>query len=311
MSKIAIIGVGDVGATLAYTLQISGLVTEIVLIDIDKERANGHALDMNHGLFFTPSVDIYAGDLSDCRNSDIIIIAAGARQKSGESRLELVQRNAAICRNIVEQIVLIINSNTILLVTTNPVDVMTYLTLKTAGLSPEYVIGSGTLLDSSRFRFALSKHCHVDPKNVHAYVIGEHGDSEVLLWSLVNISGIKLEEFCKSCKTKCQGPPIKEIEDEVRTSAYHIIAAKGFTNYGVSLAMLRILSAIIRSENSVLTVSIYLDGEYGLHDVCLSIPCILNKNGVAGKVEAPISETEKIQLVKSAEVIKSVIKKIK
>ncbi|MBN1350539.1 L-lactate dehydrogenase, partial [candidate division KSB1 bacterium] len=244
MSKIAIIGVGDVGATLAYTVQLSGLVTEIVLIDLEKARVNGHALDMNHGLFFTPSVNIYAGDISDCYGAAVVIIAAGARQKSGETRLELVQRNAAICKKIVEQVVPHINDETVFLVTTNPVDIMTYVTFKASGLSHQKVIGSGTLLDSSRFRYALSKHCNVDAKNVHAYVIGEHGDSEVLLWSLVNISGIKLEDFCKGCKTKCQGPPIKEIETEVRESAYHIIAAKGFTNYGVSLAILRIMSAI-------------------------------------------------------------------
>ena len=310
MSKIAIIGVGDVGATLAYTLQLSGLATEIVLIDIDKERTHGHVLDMNHGLFFTPSVKIYAGEYSDCQGAKVIVITAGSRQKPGETRLQLVQRNAEICKSIVDQIASYLKE-TVLLVATNPVDVMTYVVLKSSGLSSRQVLGSGTVLDSARFRYSLSQRCNVDARNVHAYVIGEHGDSEVFLWSLVNISGIPLETFCKSCEHKCTpSPPKSQIEETVRKSAYHIIEAKGFTNYGVSLAMLRILGAILRDEHSVLTVSTFLNGEYGLHDLCLSIPCMISINGVERVIETTLSVEESAALQKSAGIIKSVIKSL-
>ena len=309
MPKVAIIGVGDVGATLAYTLQLSGLATEIVLIDVDKERTRGHALDMNHGLFFTPPVKIYAGDYSDCQGAKIIVIAAGSRQKPGETRLELVQRNAGISESIVKQIAPYFKK-TVLLVTTNPVDVMTYVVLKSSGLPLGQVLGSGTVLDSARFRYSLSQRCGVDARNVHAYVIGEHGDSEVLLWSLVNISGIPLESFCKGCKHKCPPNSQNQIEEAVKKSAYHIIEAKGFTNYGVSLAMSRILGALLRDEHSVLTVSTLLNGEYGLQDLCFGVPCMISTNGIERVIEAPLSAGESAALQKSAEVLRSVIKSL-
>lgn len=309
MSKVAIIGIGDVGATLAFTLELSGLATEIVLIDIDKEKARGHAMDMNHGLLFIPPVKIYAGDVSDCQGAKVIVFAAGARQKKDETRLELVQRNAEICKTILEQIKPYIQ-NAVLLVTTNPVDVMTYTVLKNSGLPSNQVLGSGTVLDSARFRYALSQRCNVDARNVHAYVIGEHGDSEVLLWSSVNISGVPLELFCEGCKHKCAPDTNSEIEESVKKSAYHIIEIKGFTNYGISLSMLRILGAILRDEHSVLTVSIFLNGEYRLHDICLSVPCMLNTDGVERVIEMPLSAKESAALKKSAEVLASVIKTV-
>lgn len=309
MSKVAIVGVGDVGATSAYTLELSGLATEIVLIDIDKERARGHALDMNHGLFFVPPVKIYAGDYSDCRGAKIIVIAAGSRQKPGETRLELVQRNAGICKAIVDQIAPYLEE-AVILVATNPVDVMTYVVLERSGLPSGQVLGSGTVLDSARFRYALSQRCNVDARNVHAYVIGEHGDSEVLLWSLVNISGIPLESFCKGCRYECTSPPRSQIEETVKRSAYHIIEAKGFTNYGVSLAMSRILGAILRDEHSVLTVSALLNGAYGLHNLCLSVPCKISTNGIERVVEASLSAEESVALRKSADVLRPVIESL-
>lgn len=309
MPKVAIIGVGDVGATLAYTLQLSGLATEIVLIDVDKERTRGHALDMNHGLFFTPPVKIYTGEYTDCQGAKIIVIAAGSRQKPGETRLELVQRNARICNSIINQAAPYIKK-AILLVTTNPVDVMTYVVLKSSGLKSGQVLGSGTVLDSARFRYSLSQRCGVDARNVHAYVIGEHGDSEVLLWSLVNISGIPLESFCKGCKHKCPPNSQNQIEGAVRKSAYHIIEAKGFTNYGVSLAMSRILGTLLRDEHSVLTVSTLLNGEYGLQDLCLSVPRMISTNGIERVIEAPLFAEESAALQKSADVLRSVIKSL-
>jgi len=309
MPKVAIIGVGDVGATLAYTLQLSGLATEIVLIDIDEGRTRGHALDMNHGLFFTPPVKIYAGEYTDCQGAKIVVITVGSRQKPNETRLELVQRNAGICKSIVSRIAPYIQE-TVLLVTSNPVDVMTYVVLKSSGLPSGQVLGSGTVLDSARFRFSLSQRCGVDARNVHAYVVGEHGDSEVLLWSSVNISGITLESFCKGCKHKCPPNSQSQIEESVKKSAYHIIEAKGFTNYGVSLAMLRILGAILRDEHGVLTVSTLLNGEYGLSDLCLSVPCMISNNGIERVIEAPLSAGESAALQKSAEVLRSVIKSL-
>jgi len=309
MSKVAIIGVGDVGATLAYTLQLSGLATEIVLVDLDKERAEGHSLDMNHGLFFIPPVRIYAGDYPDCKGAKVIIITAGARQKPGETRLELVQRNAGICKSIVNQITPYLEEN-ILLVNTNPVDVMTLVVLKSTGLPWGQVLGSGTVLDSARFRYALSQRYNVDARNVHAYVIGEHGDSEVLLWSSVNISGIPLESFWKGSRIKYTPTPPSQIEETVRKSAYHIIEAKGFTNYGVSLAMLRILGAILRDEHSVLTVSTFLNGGYGLYDLCLSVPCMVSADGIERIIETPLLAEESAALQKSAGVLKSVIKSL-
>jgi L-lactate dehydrogenase len=309
MSKVAVIGIGDVGATLAYSLQISGLATEIVLIDANKDRANGNALDMNHGLFFLPPVKLYAGDFSDCQSADIIVFAAGARQKPGETRLQLVQRNDAICKEIIAQIKPYIQ-NSILLITTNPVDVMTYTVLKTSGLPANQVIGSGTVLDSARFRYNLSQRCLVDPRNVHAYVIGEHGDSEVLLWSSVNISGVPLQTFCQSCDSHCEPAFRSEIEELVKKSAYHIIEAKGFTNYGVSQAVVRIIEAILRNERSMLTVSTFLNGEYGLNNVCLSAPCLVGNRGVDRIVKASLATNEEKDLTHSAEVIQTVMKNL-
>ncbi|MBN2009361.1 L-lactate dehydrogenase [candidate division KSB1 bacterium] len=309
MAKIAIIGTGDVGATLAYTLELSGLATELVLVDINKETARGHALDMNHGLFFTPPVRIYAGDYKNCAGAEVVIITAGARQRQGESRLELVQRNAAIIRSIMDQL-LPVCPDAIFLMATNPVDVMTYVAQAHSGLPIGQVFGSGTVLDSARFRYTLSERFEVDARNVHAYVIGEHGDSEVLLWSSVNISGIPLEMFCDDCQEKITPAARHEIEEIVRRSAYHIIEAKGFTNYGVSVAIQRILGAIIRDEHSILTVSTRLTGEYNLDDVCVSVPCLVSKQGVVRVIETQLSDDEQLALKKSAGIIRDVIGKL-
>lgn len=304
MSKISIIGVGDVGASLAYTTQLSGSATEILLVDANRERAEGHALDMNHGLFFTAPTKIRAGDLADCGGSDLIIITAGARQKENETRLELTKRNVAIVRSITNDLKGYLDHAKILVIT-NPVDIMTRVVLEASGLPFHRVFGSGTVLDSARFRYEISHRCEVDPRNVHAYVIGEHGDSEVFLWSLVRIAGVELEWFCPQCGKKCNIEDRDSIEYAVRQSAYHLIEAKGYTNYGVSLAARRIIGAVARNESSVLTVSVFLDGEYGLKDVCLSVPCVLNSTGVSRVIEAPLAEEERERLFYSAGVIRS------
>jgi L-lactate dehydrogenase len=298
-----VIGVGDVGASIAYTVQVSGLATEIVLVDVNRGRAEGHALDMNHGLFFTAPTRIIQGDYADCAASDVVIVTAGARQREGESRLELTRRNAEIVRGVMEGLRPYLERAKIIVVT-NPVDVMTGVAIERSGLPFHRVFGSGTVLDSARFRYELSHRCMVDPRNVHAYVIGEHGDSEVFLWSQVRIAGVELESFCPQCGRACSLEDRGAIEKAVRESAYHLIDIKGYTNYGVSLAVRRIIGAVLRNESSVLTVSGLLDGEFGLSDVCLSLPCVLNAEGIVRIIEAPLAEQEREALRRSADVIK-------
>lgn len=302
MPKIAIIGAGDVGTTIAYTLQISALATEIVLIDINQKLAHGHIMDMNHGLFFVPPVHLSAGNYSDCKDADIVIFTAGARQKTGESRIGLVERNATICRSIVDEIKPY-NSNAVFLVVTNPVDIMTQVVIKHSSLPRFQVFGSGTVLDSARFRYLVSQQCHVDARNVHAYVIGEHGDSEVILWSKVRIAGTPLAEFTKDSAYACDPIDKEKVTQDIKDSAYHIIEAKGATNYGVALAVRRIVEAVIRDEDSVLTVSTLLNGEYGLDDVCLSLPCIINRKGIRNVVETTLDQYEREALKKSAKIL--------
>ncbi len=305
MSKIAIIGASDVGTTIAYTIQLRGLVTEVVLVDINHELVQGQVMDLNHGLFFVRPVHIYAGTYADCTDADVIVVTAGTRQKPGESRLQLVNRNAQLCKWIVEKIEPH-KSKGVFLIVTNPVDIMTQVVIEHTGLPKHRVIGSGTVLDSARFRYLLSRNCQVDTRNIHAYVIGEHGDSEVILWSQVHIAGTPLDIFCKQCAVACNSIVNREkIAEAVRHSAYHIIEAKGATNYGISLAVRRILEAIIRDEHSVLTVSTWLSGQYGFSDICLSVPCIINRTGVAQVIETPLAKSEEASLVNSAKLLRN------
>jgi L-lactate dehydrogenase len=306
MSKVSIIGVGDVGATLAYTIQIRGLATEIVLVDSDMEKAEANALDMNHGLFFTPPVSIHTGSYADCEESDLLVIAAGARRKPEETRLDLTGRNARIIKEILRKLEPYIGTAR-LLVITNPVDVMTKVAIENLDVPSYRVLGSGTVLDSARFRYELSRRCKVDPRNLHAYVIGEHGDSEVFLWSQVHIGGTPLESFCQGCEYSCTTEERSGLEKKVRASGYHIVEKKGYTNYGVSLAVSRIIGAILRDERSVLTVSTLLQETYNLTNICLSVPCIVGAHGVERIIETPLSEKEKEGLAASARVIGSTI----
>ncbi len=303
MAKIVIIGAGDVGNTLAYTLQMAGLVEEIVLIDRDAERARGEVMDMNHGLFFVPPVKIYAGDYKDCRDAAVVVITAGVRQRPDETRIALAARNAEICRSITDQI-LAQTDRPLLLIVTNPVDLMTNVVFKYSRLPREQVFGAGTVLDSARFRYELSCLCCVDPRNVHAYVIGEHGDSQVLLWNHAHIAGTPLAQFCPDIQR--EEKRIRErISDTVRNSAYHVIAATGSTRYGIGLSSLRILSAIIRNENSLLTISTALSGEYGLSNVCLSVPCIVGRDGIRKIMEIPLAPQEREELHTSARLLQN------
>jgi len=306
MSKVSIIGVGDVGATLAYAIQIHGLATEIILVDSNREKAEANALDMNHGLFFTPLVSIRTGSYADCEESDLLVIAAGARTKPEETRLDLTRRNARIVKEILRELESYIGTAR-LLVITNPVDVMTKVAVENLDVPSHRVLGSGTVLDSARFRYELSRRCKVDPRNLHAYVIGEHGDSEVFLWSQVHIGGTPLESFCQDCEYSCTADEQSSLEKKVRASGYHIVEKKGYTNYGVSLAVSRIIGAILRDERSVLTVSTLLQGTYNLADICLSVPCIVGARGVERIIETPLSEKEEEGLEMSARVVGSTI----
>jgi L-lactate dehydrogenase len=307
VNKITIIGAGFVGSASAYTLMLSGLIPEIVLIDVNAEKAEGEVMDMNHGMPFVRPVKIYAGDYPDCKDSDIIVITAGANQKPGETRLDLVHKNTAIFKTIIDNIVHY-NRNCILLVVTNPVDILTYVTYKLSGFSRNKVIGSGTVLDSARFRYTIGEHVGVDTRNIHGYIIGEHGDSEVPTWSLTNIAGIPLDDYFHAHNNKGETTlPKEDIYNSVRNAAYNIISKKGATYYAVALAVRRIVEAIVRNENSILTVSSYLDGQYGMHDICLSVPTLVNINGIYRTLDVPLSQEELSQLQLSGRTLKEVI----
>ncbi len=309
IKKITIIGAGFVGSTTAYTLMISGLVSELVLIDVNNEKAEGEIMDLSHGMPFVRPVRMYSGAYSDCAGSDIIIISAGANQKPGETRIDLVHKNTAIFKSILGEIIKY-NTDCILLVVTNPVDILTYVTWKISGFPKEKVIGSGTVLDTARFKYMLGEHTGIDARNVHAYIIGEHGDSEVAAWSLTNIAGIPMEKYCEDCQ-KCKGQLSKyEIYSEVKNAAYDIIKRKGATYYAVALAVRRIVEAIVRDENSILTVSSLMEGNYGLSGVCLSLPAVVNSSGISRVLDVPLNEAETEAFINSGNSLKDIIKTI-
>jgi len=304
--KVVVVGAGAVGATYCYALAQSGLAEEIALIDKNEDLAFGHVLDLGHGQPYFPSVSIYAGSPADYADARLIVITAGTAQRPGETRLDLLQRNAAIMRSIMADITAV-NSSAVILIVSNPVDIMTYVAIQYTGEgSVKRIIGSGTVLDSSRFRYLLSDHCGVDIHNVHAYILGEHGDSEFAAWSMTHIAGMPIDEFCPVCGgcTDWEGEKA-HIEQAVRDSAYHIIDYKGSTNWAVGLAMTRITRAILRDEHSVLTVSTLLKGQYGLEDVCLSVPCIISAQGVEKVIESQLTEKEIELLHKSASILKN------
>lgn len=308
--KVVIVGAGAVGSTYAYAMAHDGTADEIVLVDVNRELAEGEALDLAHGMPFIPHVRIRAGEPEDYRDADVIVLSAGAKQKPGESRLNLLQRNAEIVRHIVKDID-DKQSRAVLVVVANPVDILTRAAQHFSGLDNTRVIGSGTVLDSARFRYLLSRHCGVDARNVHAYILGEHGDSEMAPWSMTHIAGIPMAEYCAICG-RCEDwtRVRRDIVEQVRNSAYHLIDYKGATNYAIGLALVRITRTILRDEHSVLTVSVRLGGEYGLNGVCLSVPCLLSAGGIERIIECPLLEEEKHQLHRSAEVLEAVWKDV-
>ncbi len=307
--KTVVIGAGSVGTTYIYALLQSGLAGEIALIDVDTKRVEGEVMDLSHGLPFIPPVSVKAGDYSDCSDANLIVVTAGARQAPGQSRTELIQKNADIVQGICAQIAAH-HSDAVLVMVTNPVDTLTQLAVRYLGWPRERVIGSGTVLDSARFRFMLSRHCGIDARNVHAYVLGEHGDSEVAAWSMTHIAGIPLEEYCRICKG-CDYPTHhQQIAEQVRDSAYHIIDYKGSTFYGIGLSLTRISGAILRNENSILTVSTLLRGEYGIWDVCLSVPCVLGESGIVRIIDVQLTADEQKALTRSAEAVAATLRTI-
>lgn len=290
--KVTIVGAGAVGSTFAYALAQSGLADEIAITDMNKNFAEGQAMDLVHGLPFLPQVDIHAGSQADYADSDIIVITAGAKQQPGETRIDLLKRNAAIIEAIAKDIAASGCSGVMLLVS-NPVDILTKVALEASGWDRGRVIGSGTVLDTARFRYVLSKECGVDARNIHGYILGEHGDSEFAAWSMTTIAGRRIDDYCSSgtCVSGIHFDKEKIIE-EVRNSAYHIIDYKGSTYFAVGLALTRIAGAILRSEHSILSVSMTLNGEFGLRDVCLSVPCVVGRNGAERIIEGVLPEDE-------------------
>ena len=309
IQKCAIIGAGGVGSTTAFTLVQSGLFNEIVIIDINKNKAEGDALDIAHGIQFTNPVSIYSGDYKDLADAYLVIVTAGANQMPGETRIDLINKNSSIFKKIIPSITEY-NKDCILLIVSNPVDILTMLALELSGFPKERVLGSGTVLDTSRLRYLLSKKLEVDSKNIHAFIIGEHGDSELAVWSNADIAGIHIEEYCKNILGFCD-INLEEILNEVRNSAYQIIEKKGSTFYGVAMAVKRIAQAIIRDEYSILPVSHFLNGEYGIKNVCLGIPSLICREGVKKIIPINLNEKEKTYLTESANKLKSAYESIK
>lgn len=304
--KAAIIGCGFVGASSAFSLVHKGLFSELVLIDANHAKAEDEAMDLSHGRPFTSPMKIYAGSYDDISDCSLIIITAGANQKPGETRLDLVHKNVAIFKSIIPEITKR-NFEGILLIVANPVDILTYAALKISGYPKERVLGSGTVLDSARFRYLLSEHLNVDSRSVHAYIIGEHGDSELAVWSSANVSGIGINDFCELRGHYEHDEAMDRIYRTVRDSAYEIIERKGATYYGVAMAVSRIAESIIRNEHSVLPVSSLMEGEYGLTDLCISVPTIVSAKGAEQVLEIPLSQEEKEKLQKSAAELKKVL----
>lgn len=307
--RVAVVGAGNVGATFAYALLLSGLSAEIVLIDKNHRKAEGEAMDLNHAIPFAHATRVWAGDYADCAGAAVTVLAAGAGQAPGETRLDLVQRNAAIFADIVPQVVRH-NPEGILLIATNPVDVLTFATLRVSGLPVARVMGSGTILDTARFRYLLSQHFGVDARSVHAFIVGEHGDSEVPVWSLANIAGMRLPEFCRAHGVALDRAAMDDLFRQTRDAAYHIISRKGATYYAVAAGLMRIVEAILRNQSTVLSVSHLVQDYYGINDVCLSLPALVNRGGVQKLLRIELSEQEVEQLRHSADVLRRTIAKL-
>lgn len=303
--KIAIVGTGFVGMSFAYALLCEGICDELVLIDVNREKAIGEAMDLNHGLAFAKTnMKIFAGDYPDCNDADMVVICAGVSQKPGEDRISLLKRNRAVFESIVAPI-LSSGFSGIFLVATNPVDIMTRMVQHLSGFDSAKVIGSGTTLDTARLRYLLGEYLSVDPKNVHAYVIGEHGDSEMVPWSQAMVGTKPIRDVIAEHPAFSEND-LKNIASEVRRAAYQIIEAKGATYYGIGLSLVRIVKAVFGGENSILTVSARLQGEYGISDVYAGIPCILGRDGVREVLRLKLENAEEEEFLQSCRKLKTV-----
>ena len=306
-SKIGIIGAGSVGATVAYACMMRGVSQRVSLFDLNKDKVHAEALDLNHGLQFVPEATVNGSDdVNVLEHSDVIVMTAGAKQKPGQTRLDLAEANANICRKIIPDLMRVA-PDAILLMVTNPVDVITYIAQKLSGLPAERVLGSGTVLDSSRFRYLIARRCSVAVQNVHAYIVGEHGESEIPLWSTASIGAIPLDQWAVANHGQLAERDRRTIFQNVRTAADQVIAGKGATNYAVGLAVSSILEAILKNENRVLPVSSLLEGYGELSDVCLSVPCIVNSQGVEATLQIPMNKAESAGLTESAARIQDVV----
>lgn len=304
--KAAVIGCGFVGSATAFSLMQSGLFNELVLIDAAEDKAEGEALDIAHGVPFARPVQVYAGTYDDVADAAVVIITAGANQKEGETRLDLVHKNVKILGSIVPELTKR-DYGGIVLVVANPVDVLTYATIKLSGFPPARVIGSGTVLDTARLKSELGRHLGVDSRSVHAFIVGEHGDGEIVAWSSANVSGIPINAFCEMRGYFRHDAAMREIADRVRNAAYEIIAKKRATYYGIAMAVRRICEAIVRDEKSILPLSSLMTGEFGIDGVALSMPAIVGEHGLETHVPLSLDADETAELQKSAAVLKSVI----
>ncbi|MGA9121264.1 MAG: L-lactate dehydrogenase [Bacteroidota bacterium] len=304
--KVGVVGAGLVGSSFAYALMIRGLASDLVLVDANMQKAEGEMMDFSHGLSFTRPMKITAGSYADLAGCQVVVLTAGAGQKPGESRLDLLSRNAKIFRSIVPEVVKN-NPQGIILIATNPVDILTYIALKESGLPAAKIIGSGTILDTSRFRFLLGQYYEVDARSVHAYIIGEHGDSEIPLWSLANIGGVRLQEFAPLKNRKYEQAELDAIFHEVRDAAYEIIRRKGATYYAIGLGLVSIVESILGDHRRVLSVSTLMTGQYGVKDICLSLPCVVGTNGVEDILTLNLSREEEEGLRKSADKLKETL----
>jgi len=310
-TRIAIIGAGNVGATCAYTLLLRGLAEEIVLVDANKDKAKGEAMDLDHAIPFTLPTRIWAGDYADCAGAAVTIITAGGAQlKPGQTRLDLIKATTEIFREIVPKVVHA-NPDGILLIASNPVDAMTYAAWKLSGLPSQRVIGSGTILDTARFRYLLSQHFGVDSRSVHAFIIGEHGDSEVPVWSLANIAGMQLADFCAARGLSYDQSAMDDIYRQTRDAGYSVVKLKGATYYAIGAGLTEIVEAILRNQSTVLTVSSLVNDYCNINDICLSLPTTLNQSGVEWVLPIALNQQETKAMYRSAEVLKSAIETLK
>ncbi|MBM7654502.1 L-lactate dehydrogenase [Neobacillus cucumis] len=307
VNRVVLIGTGAVGCSYAYSMINQGVAEELVLIDVNEAKSEGEAMDLNHGIPFAPSpIKVWSGTYQDCESADLVVITAGLAQKPGETRLQLVEKNTKIFKEIIKNI-MASGFDGIFLVATNPVDILTYVTWKESGLPKERVIGSGTVLDSARLRTALGQHFNMDTRNVHAYIIGEHGDTELPVWSRSSVGVERLEELPPE---RLNRESLENIFVNVRDAAYHIIERKGATYYGIGMSLVRITKAILNNENCILTVSSYLDGQYGHQDVFIGVPAVINRGGIREIIEIDLNAKEKQQFDHSVTVLKETMKPV-